>query len=199
MMNRKLFIVDPQNGFMDDGSLPVAGAHARMAALGKYLSDLDLNDYDHITVSLDWHPMTHCSFAEQGGPWPQHCVAFTADALVTDEVMQPLLRWMKAGKVDFITKGKETGIEEYAALDNAENAASIAQMQADTDQLDVCGVVGTVCVQNTLQGLLDRQVLAPAKIRVLTPFTAQFDAAAEQAFIDWCRNQELVVNTGDIS
>ena len=65
-MNRKLFIVDPQNGFMDDGSLPVAGSHVRMEALGQYLDSLDIDYYDHITVSLDWHPLTHCSFAEKG-------------------------------------------------------------------------------------------------------------------------------------
>ena len=35
-MNRKLFIVDPQNGFMADGSLSVAGSHARMEALDCY-------------------------------------------------------------------------------------------------------------------------------------------------------------------
>lgn len=192
-MNRKLFIVDPQNGFMDDGTLPVAGSHARMAALGAYLDSLDLDTYNHITVSLDWHPITHCSFAEKGGPWPEHCVAFTQDALVTPEVMQPLLRWMKAGKVDFITKGKDPEVEEYSALDHPDNAATITRTQSDTDILDVCGVVGTVCVQNTLQGLLNHQVLDAASIHVLPAFTAQFGQEAEQSFLDWCNSKGLVI------
>lgn len=190
-MNRKLFIVDPQNGFMDDGSLPVAGSHARMQVLGQYLDSLPLDYYTHITVSLDWHPLTHCSFAEQGGPWPEHCVAYTEGALVTPEVMQPLLRWMKADKVDFITKGKVKEIEEYSALDNDDNAASIRQTQSDTDLLDVCGVVGTVCVQNTLQGLLDRKVLPAHQIRVLPAYTAQFDQAGEAAFLSWLKQQGI--------
>ena len=36
-MERNLFIVDPQNGFMDTGSLPVAGSQARMDSLASYL------------------------------------------------------------------------------------------------------------------------------------------------------------------
>lgn len=187
-MNRKLFIVDPQNGFMDDGSLPVTGSHARMEALGRYLDSLPLDHYTHITVSLDWHPLTHCSFAEQGGPWPQHCVAFTEDALVTPEVMQPLLRWMKAEKVDFITKGKERDVEEYSALDNEQNAQSIRTMQSDTDVLDVCGVVGTVCVKNTLLGMLEREVIAADSVCVLPEFIAQFDEASEQSFLQWAKD-----------
>lgn len=192
-MNRKLFIVDPQNGFMDDGTLPVEGSHARMEALGKYLDSLSLDYYDHITVSLDWHPLTHCSFAEQGGPWPQHCVAFTEDALVTPEVMQPLLRWMKADKVDFITKGRDKDTEEYSALDNDANAESIRSTQADTDALDVCGVVGTVCVQNTLKGLLHRGAITPERIFALQAYTAQFDEAGEESFLSWVRNEGMNV------
>ena len=192
-MNRKLFIVDPQNGFMDGGSLPVAGAHKRMEALGKYLDSLPLDYYDHVTVSLDWHPLTHCSFAEHGGPWPEHCVAFTEGALVTPEVMQPLLRWMKADRVDFITKGREKEMEEYSALDNKDNADRIRKTQSDTDMLDVCGVVGTVCVQNTLKGLLEHEVLPAGQIQVLPAYTAQFDEAAEESFLAWVREQGMIV------
>jgi nicotinamidase-related amidase len=27
-----------------------------------------------IVATRDWHPENHCSFKEQGGPWPSHCV-----------------------------------------------------------------------------------------------------------------------------
>lgn len=192
-MNRKLFIVDPQNGFMDDGSLPVAGSHIRMEALGQYLDSLPLDYYDHITVSLDWHPLTHCSFAAQGGPWPEHCVAFTEGALVTPVVMQPLLRWMKADKVDFITKGRDKETEEYSALDNEDNAGRIRKTQSDTDILDVCGVVGTVCVLNTLKGMLEGKVIVAEKINVLSAYTAQFDKAGETAFLEWVTNSGMNV------
>ena len=100
---------------------------------------------------------------------------------------------MKAEKVDFITKGKELHTEEYSALDNPENRISISETQSDTDQLDVCGIVGTVCVQNTLQGLLDCKVITPEKVHVLPSFIAQFSEQAEQSFLTWCKDKGFQV------
>ena len=37
-------------------------------------------DYDVVIATRDWHPADHSSFAEQGGPWPVHCVAGTQGA-----------------------------------------------------------------------------------------------------------------------
>jgi len=34
-----------------------------------------------IFLSQDWHPPNHCSFREQGGLWPIHCVAGSTGAL----------------------------------------------------------------------------------------------------------------------
>lgn len=185
-MERKLFIVDPQNGFMDTGSLPVSGSQARMEALATYIKTLPLDYYSKIYVSLDWHPINHCSFTEYGGPWPEHCVAYTAGALVTEPLMTELLRWMKADKVVFITKGKDKGVEEYSSLDNTENAEYLKADLADTDVLDVCGVVGTVCVLNTIKGLIEKAI-TPDKINVLPEYTAQFDEKSEAEFLNWCK------------
>ncbi len=185
-MERRLFIVDPQNGFMDDGSLPVAGSKARMKALADYLGQLPLAYYNKVYVSLDWHPINHCSFQENGGPWPAHCVAYTTDALVTEPLMTELKRWMQADKVEFITKGTEKNREEYSALDNEDTAAHLKEELQSTDTLDVCGVVGTVCVQNTIIGLKDKAIQA-SKINVLPPYIAQFDQESEDTFLTWCK------------
>ena len=191
-MKRRLFIVDPQNGFMDDGTLPVQGSLAKMAALAQYLHDTDLSYYDKIYVSLDWHPINHCSFAEQGGPWPPHCVGYTADALVTDSVLEELKRWMQAGKVEFIRKGEQVEVDEYSALDNEAVAAHMAYELRQADHLDVCGVVGTVCVQNTLKGLIEKATYAD-KVTALTAYIAQFDADAEKEFVKWCEENKIKV------
>ena len=181
---KSLFIVDPQNGFMDDGSLPVKGAQARMDALAEYIKSLSLEEYEKIYVSLDWHPANHCSFAENRGPWPEHCVAYTTGALVTAPIMSVLMTWMTAEKVVFITKGTETATEEYSALDNSKNAEFLKEALKDIEQLDVCGVVGTVCVQNTIIGLADKAI-SPEKIKILPQYIAQFSEADEEAFLKW--------------
>ena len=187
-MEKNLFIVDPQNGFMDTGSLPVAGSQARMDSLASYLNALPLDYYDQILVSLDWHTVNHSSFAEYGGPWPEHCVAFTTGALVTEPLMTELLRWMKEDKVKFILKGQLKEKDEYSSLDNEENAAFIKKALANTKTLDVCGVVATVCVQNTIKGPIEKEAIAPREITLLYPYTAQFDDKAEAEFVAWCND-----------
>lgn len=190
---KKLYIVDPQNDFMDYGTLPVGGSAERMKALAEYLDSLELDTYDQILVSLDWHPLNHCSFAAQGGPWPQHCVAFTQGALAMPEIEKALERWRLAAKVTFITKGCQTDVEEYSGVDAPANEALLKEALKETNQLDVCGVVGTVCVQNTLRGLIEKQVISAEKITVLPAYTAQFDEAGEKAFLTWVEEQGMAI------
>jgi len=182
---RKLYIVDPQNDFMDDGSLPVIGSRERMKLLASYLDHLELDHYQQILVSLDWHPYNHCSFLEQDGPWPKHCVSFTEGALIEKRLMKSLERWRKAGKIAFITKGCKLDVEEYSGVDDVENEQFVRAQVQDIDCLDICGVVGTVCVQNTIQGIIDKGILPAAKINVLAAYTAQFDVLNESKFLIW--------------
>lgn len=192
-MKRKLYIVDPQNDFMDYGSLPVTGSAARMKALAQYLDNIELEQYEEILVSLDWHPLNHCSFAAQDGPWPQHCVSFTQGALVMPDVEKALERWRMANKVTFITKGCQKDVEEYSGVDAQANETLLKETLKETETLDVCGVVGTVCVQNTLRGLLEKQIIAAGNITVLPEFTAQFDEAGESAFLQWVNEQQMSI------
>ena len=184
---RSLFIVDPQNGFMDTGSLLFVGDQARMNALAVYIKSLPFDYYNKIYVSLDWHPANHCSFKANGGIWPEHCVAYTVGALVTEPLMSELLPWMKADKVVFITKGMEKDTEEYSALDNSKTATFLKEELSDIDQLDVCGVVGTVCVQNTIIGLAAKAIDAK-KIHILPEYIAQFSDEDEQKFLKWFKD-----------
>ena len=69
-----LLIVDPQNDFCEGGSLPVAGATQAMKNISKHIKT---NKYDFIAVTMDSHPKNHCSFVENGGIWPEHCVVDT--------------------------------------------------------------------------------------------------------------------------
>jgi len=172
--------------------LPVKGSLDKMAALAQYLHDTDLDYYDKIYVSLDWHPINHCSFVEQGGPWPSHCVGYTPDALVTDSVLSELKRWMQADKVEFIRKGEQVERDEYSALDNEAVAAHLAYELRKADHLDVCGVVGTVCVQNTLKGLIEKATSAD-KVTALSAYIAQFDTDSEKEFVTWCEENGIAV------
>ena len=76
-MSRALVIVDFQNDFTPGGALAVPEGDTIAAKLNALAAS---GDYDLVVATRDWHPADHSSFADQGGPWPVHCVAGTQGA-----------------------------------------------------------------------------------------------------------------------
>lgn len=66
-----LLIVDMQNDFLPGGSLAVPQGDTLLPDI----NDLAHKTFDAVIATQDWHPAHHCSFSEQGGQWPSHCVA----------------------------------------------------------------------------------------------------------------------------
>jgi nicotinamidase/pyrazinamidase len=74
-----LLIADVQNDFLPGGALEVEGGDEIVPILRGYVDRFRSLGLP-IFLSRDWHPPNHCSFREQGGPWPIHCVAGSAGA-----------------------------------------------------------------------------------------------------------------------
>jgi nicotinamidase/pyrazinamidase len=74
-----LLIVDVQNDFLPGGSLGVPRGDGVIAPLNRAIA-LFTARARPVFASRDWHPARHCSFREQGGPWPPHCVVGTPGA-----------------------------------------------------------------------------------------------------------------------
>jgi nicotinamidase/pyrazinamidase len=69
-----LLVVDVQNDFLPGGSLAVPEGNEVIPPLNRSIA-LFVAKGLPVYASRDWHPPNHCSFREQGGPWPVHCVA----------------------------------------------------------------------------------------------------------------------------
>jgi nicotinamidase/pyrazinamidase len=83
-----LLIADIQNDFLPGGALGIAGGDQILPALHRYMERFQAKGLP-IWLSRDWHPPDHCSFKEQGGPWPVHCVAGTAGSLPPQSFRPP--------------------------------------------------------------------------------------------------------------
>jgi nicotinamidase/pyrazinamidase len=69
-----LILVDIQLDFLPGGSLAVPHGDEVVPALNHYIAVFRRLTFP-VAATRDWHPPDHCSFKEQGGPWPPHCVA----------------------------------------------------------------------------------------------------------------------------
>src|SRR5512143_401209 len=86
-----LLVVDVQNDFVT-GSLAVPGAVQVLPVLNRYIREFAHRGL-RIVATRDWHPPAHFSFREQGGQWPEHCVAGTAGAAFAPQLKLPDDAW----------------------------------------------------------------------------------------------------------
>lgn len=135
-------VVDLQNDFID-GSLAVPGADAIVPEVKALVGD-----YDRVIFTLDWHPGNHCSFKEQGGPWPAHCVSGSDGAQIAPGVLAAV----PEGRFAFLMKGEDAEREEYGAFSGA--AYEYEGLLSDAAQVDVCGIAAEYCVLETVKNLV---------------------------------------------
>ena len=156
-MRNILLIVDPQNDFIT-GTLPVEGAEEKMKNLADYIEKKG-HVYDCICITLDSHPEDHCSFKENGGIWPRHCVTWSDGWSVPDYLEKSL---------------KNSRVACYHKGDDPTLAKQITDLlKFDDLYIDVCGIAGDYCVLETLKGL--RGIVGNNCISVLGEFTASID------------------------
>ena len=140
---KTLVVVDLQKDFWHpQGRLSVKDADKLPACVAAAIPD-----YDNVIFTLDWHPLDHCSFASQGGLWPEHCVQYTEGASLPFEV----LKSAQNKNVMLYFKGRNRGKEEYGAF------ACIGKEQLnvlqESEQIVVCGLCGDYCVGQTIRNL----------------------------------------------
>jgi nicotinamidase/pyrazinamidase len=83
-----LIIVDVQNDFLPGGALAVSHGDEVVSELNRYAALFERLGLP-VFATRDWHPRNHCSFQEQGGPWPAHCVAGTQGARFAPKLTLP--------------------------------------------------------------------------------------------------------------
>jgi nicotinamidase-related amidase len=160
MGKKILVVVDYQYDFFNpDGALYVNGAEK--------LYDKIMNiipNFDHVIFTQDWHPFDHCSFTNNGGIWPVHCVAGTIGAGIPVEFMK------LAKSFSCCTKGEDESKEEYGAFSNARSLAIecdydfeyidfyndefIDKSFSGVKEIVVCGIAGDYCVLETLKNII---------------------------------------------
>jgi nicotinamidase/pyrazinamidase len=136
---RALLAVDVQNDFMT-GSLAVPDGSAVIEPLLIAASRCDF-----IVASRDWHPYDHCSFVDQGGIWPVHCVAYSDGAVLAPEIRH---------RADLIiSKATTPDVDAYSAFDGTDLAERLRSEYVD--QLVIGGLATDYCVRASVLDALE--------------------------------------------
>ena len=151
---KTLLIIDVQNDFMPNGSLPVPNGHQIVPIINKIQPKFNL-----IIGTQDWHPSNHVSFASNhkgksnfdeieihGKPqtlWPDHCVQGTKGAEfhpdLNTESFEAIFR-----------KGTNKNIDSYSAFYDNRHLKSTGLANylkaKGTTELFLCGLASDICV-----------------------------------------------------
>ena len=139
--NSALVIVDVQNDFLPGGKLAVAEGDKIIPALNHYIAQFIQNQRP-IFATRDWHPLDHCSFKSQGGPWPVHCVADTHGARFSQLLALP-------PSATIISKDTSARKEAYSGFEGTKLESLLRDARVDV--LYVGGLATDYCVLNTVK------------------------------------------------
>lgn len=183
--NRLLIIVDPQVDFTT-GSLATKNGPAAMDYLAKTLKDGAWKKYGWIIVTQDAHPKDHCSFVDQGGVFPPHCVQGTKGMEVypaLKEVLDNLMQSNLGLDIHYMEKGDLANKEEFSIFQNEHSGEKLRRTIEEFEHfegIDICGIATDYCVYETTKDLI---AFYPAKqVRIITNCLAAVDEKDTKLF-----------------
>jgi nicotinamidase/pyrazinamidase len=140
-----LIIVDVQNDFLPGGNLGVADGNAVIPVINDCIK---LAKAKHLPMyaTRDWHPTDHCSFVENGGTWPTHCVAGSVGAEFSEELELPK-------NITIIDKGTNRDKEAYSGFQGTDLLNQLNKK--GVNRVIVGGIATDYCVLNTVNDALD--------------------------------------------
>ncbi len=162
-----LAIIDAQTDFIN-GSLAV-GLESWQKAKAEILKLSQANNYDWVIFTRDWHPLNHCSFKEQGGPWPEHCVQKSKGAEIDHELLK-LISTIPNSLI--ISKGQDTNQEEYGV----DLLLKFKEINANTS-VDVVGLCFDYCVAECAR--ITKEKHPEVSVKIFKAATVAIDKTAE--------------------
>lgn len=130
-----LVVVDVQNDFCPGGALAVERGDEVVVVINELARRFPV-----VVATRDWHPPDHGSFAEQGGPWPPHCVQGTLGAELRDDLDRARIHAV-------VDKGQDPATEGYSGFEGTDLEAMLRER--DVEDVHVVGLALDYCVKNT--------------------------------------------------
>jgi nicotinamidase/pyrazinamidase len=168
-----LLVIDVQNDFLPGGALAVPRGDAIVNPLNRWMVSFAEAGLP-IFATRDCHPPDHCSFLEQKGRWPSHCVKGSWGADFPETLKMP-------PSVRIVDKPDCRDKETYSAFGGT--SLDEALRSQGIDHLWVGGLATEYCVMKTVLDALQlryRVTLLSEAIRSVDIRSLDGEKAIEQ-------------------
>ena len=135
-----LLLGDIQVDFCPGGALAVPGGNDIIPTVNRCTEFFYARRYPIIAIR-DWHPANHCSFKEQGGIWPVHCVQMSRGAQFHPDLVIP------PGTL-VISKATDPHKEAYSAFQDTTLEDRLRELDVTT--IYATGLATDYCVRQTI-------------------------------------------------
>jgi nicotinamidase/pyrazinamidase len=163
-----LLVVDVQRDFLAHGSLAVPRGDEVVPVLNRYLQLFAVAQLP-VLATRDWHPVNHCSFRQQGGPWPPHCVAGTVGATCSPALQLP-------ADATIIYKATQAERDAYSGFEGTD--LQVQLQQRGVTRLLIGGLATDYCIIHTVQDALKHGYTTLLLQDAIRPIDAKAGATA---------------------
>lgn len=147
-------VVDMLYDFID-GSLACQNSFNAVKRSIEYINE---NPTQTVVYIADSHPRNHCSFIENGGIWPPHCIVGTKGHQVHEDFYKLVKKpQSRPNKLNILRKGENPSQEQYSGFEaKSRFAVKLGEFLLSEGVSDVVisGIATEYCVKETAVDLL---------------------------------------------
>jgi len=169
--NNILLVIDVQNDFLDTpvtnptdatlkypqnlsyelsgndgiGSFGIGSSRAIVKPINAFIKEkFGAETLKKVIFSRDWHSSKHCSFFENSGSFPSHCLTNSLGAAFATDLIEGLKGDEFKEKINIIYKGVKSTVDSFGAFKYQDNAYLATRQEGES----CCGNRGSDCLDD---------------------------------------------------
>lgn len=142
-------VVDMLYDFIDGSLACNNGLHA----VKKSIEYINTNSQQTVLYVCDCHPINHCSFKENGGNWPAHCIEDTHGGAIHEAYYTKVKKEEnRPSKKNIFYKGRNKNSEEYSGFMSVNEAGELIHSVTSKNVI-ISGIATEYCIKETVLNL----------------------------------------------